>query len=113
MRWGGRPSRICRRAYPPADQPFNEKSLGPRGMYRLTVTTPELRYYRSMASSRDRLHEIVDALPERQLEAALQFLSEMGDEEVIDCQTAAKLDAARAESGNDVPLEDLRRRLKL
>jgi hypothetical protein len=66
-----------------------------------------------MASSRDRLHEIVDALPDRQVEAALQFLSEMGDEEVIDSETSAKLDAARAESGDDVPLEDLRRRLNL
>ena len=66
-----------------------------------------------MASSRDRLHELVDALPDRQLDAALQFLSEMGDEEVIDSETAAKLNAARAEPGDDVPLEDLRRRLNL
>jgi len=62
-----------------------------------------------MASSRNRLHELVDALPEEQVEAALQFLSEMGDEEVVDSETAAKLDAARVESGDDVSLEDLRR----
>jgi len=72
-----------------------------------------MRYHRSMASSRDRLHELVDALPDEQVETALQFLFEMGEEEVIDAETAGKLDAARAEPGDDVPLEKLRRHLKL
>jgi hypothetical protein len=72
-----------------------------------------LRYYRSMATDRERLHALVDALPDNQLEAALCFLSEMGDEEVIDSETAAKLDAARSEVGEDVPLEEVRRRLGL
>ena len=66
-----------------------------------------------MATNRERLHELVDALQDNQLEAALCFLSEMGDEEVIDPETAAKLDAARIEFGDDVPLEEVRRRLGL
>ena len=66
-----------------------------------------------MATNRERLHELVDSLPDNQVEAALCFLSEMGDEEVIDAETAAKLDAARTEDGNDVPLEEVRRRFGL
>jgi len=63
-----------------------------------------------MATERERLHELVDTLQDDQLEAALCFLSEIGDEEVIDSETTAKLDAACSESGEDVPLEEVRRR---
>ncbi|PWU12113.1 MAG: hypothetical protein C5B51_01340 [Terriglobia bacterium] len=66
-----------------------------------------------MATNRQRLHEIVDSLPDNQLEAALCFLAEMGDEEVVEPETAAKLDAALSELGEDVPLEEVRRRLGL
>lgn len=66
-----------------------------------------------MATERARLHELVDALPESHVEAALCFLSEMGDEEVIDSETAAKLDAALVKSGDDIPLEEVRSRLLL
>ena len=66
-----------------------------------------------MSSDRDRLHALVDALPDTDVQAALSFLAELGGEEIIDAETAAKLDAARSEVGEDVPLEEVRRRLGL
>jgi hypothetical protein len=39
---------------------------------------------------------------------ALSFLTELSDEEVIDAETAAKLDRARFAPGEDVPLEQIR-----
>jgi len=66
-----------------------------------------------MPTDRERLHQLVDALPDNHVGVALSFLSEMGDEEVVDSETAAKLDAARAEPGEDVPLEEVRRRFGL
>ena len=66
-----------------------------------------------MSSDRDRLHGLVDALPDSRLPAALSFLTELGDEELIDPETAARLDMALAEPGEDVPLEEVRRRLRL
>ena len=35
------------------------------------------------------------------------------DREILDAETAAKLDLARAEPGDDVPLDEVRRRLGL
>ena len=69
------------------------------------------RYNRIMSTERDRLHGLVDALPDSQLPAALSFLAELGDEELIDAETAARLDMALGEPGEDVPLEEVRRRL--
>jgi hypothetical protein len=66
-----------------------------------------------MSPDRDLLHGLVDALPDTQLQTALSFLSELGDEELVDAETAAKLDAARNEPGEDIPLEEVRRRLRL
>lgn len=66
-----------------------------------------------MSTNRERLHGLVDALPDSQLLTALSFLTELGDEELIDSDTAAKLDMAIAEPGEDVPLEEVRRRLVL
>jgi hypothetical protein len=66
-----------------------------------------------MAADRNRLHALVDALPETEVEVAISFLAELGEEEIIDTETAAKLDRARAEQGGDVPLEEVRRRLGL
>jgi hypothetical protein len=66
-----------------------------------------------MSSDRNRLHALVDALPEAEVQVAISFLSELGEEEIIDGETAAKLDLARAEAGEDVPLEEVRRRLGL
>ena len=66
-----------------------------------------------MAADRNRLHALVDALPETEVEVAISFLAEFGEEEIIDTETAAKLDRARAEQGVDVPLEEVRRRLGL
>jgi hypothetical protein len=45
--------------------------------------------------------------------AVLSFRSELGGEELIDSDTAAELDMALAELGEDVPLEEVRRRLAL
>jgi hypothetical protein len=55
----------------------------------------------------------VDALPEPEVRVAISFLAELGDREIVDPETAAKLDMARAEPGNDLPLEEVRRRLGL
>lgn len=66
-----------------------------------------------MSSDRDRLQSLVDALPDTEVQVAISFLAELGEEEIIDAETAAKLDLARAESGGDVPLEEVRRRLGL
>lgn len=64
-----------------------------------------------MPSDRDHLHALVDALPEPELEVAISFLAELGEEEIIDTETAAKLDRARTEQGSDVPLEEVQCRL--
>lgn len=66
-----------------------------------------------MSPDRDRLHSLVDALPDTEVQVAISFLAELGEMEVIDAETAAKLDVARAEPGDDVPLEEVRRRLGL
>lgn len=66
-----------------------------------------------MSSDRHRLHALVDALPDNDAQVAISFLAELGEEEIIDPQTAAKLDLARAEPGEDVPLEEVRRQLGL
>ena len=66
-----------------------------------------------MSSDRNRLHALVDALPDVDVQAAISFLAELGAEEIIDAETAAKLDLALAEPGNDVPLEGVRRQLRL
>jgi len=66
-----------------------------------------------MSRGRNRLHALVDALPDTEVQVAISFRAELGEEETVDAETAAKLDLARAESGGDVPLEEVRRRLGL
>jgi hypothetical protein len=66
-----------------------------------------------MSSERHRLHELVDAIPDTQVQVAISFLAELGDEEVIDSETAGKLDMAREEPGENIPIEEVRRRLGL
>jgi hypothetical protein len=66
-----------------------------------------------MASDRNRLQSLVDALPDSEVQVAISFLAELGEQEIIDAETAAKLDVARPEPGDDVPLEEVRRRLGL
>ena len=66
-----------------------------------------------MTSDRDRLQSLVDALPDTEVQVAISFLAELGEQEIIDVETAAKLDLARTEPGDDVPLEEVRRRLGL
>jgi hypothetical protein len=55
----------------------------------------------------------VDALPDSEVRVAISFLAELGEQEVLDAETVAKLDLARAEPGDDVPLDEVRRRLGL
>ena len=55
----------------------------------------------------------MDALPDTEVQVAISFLAELGEREIIDTETAAKLDLARAEPGGDIPLEEVRRRLGL
>jgi hypothetical protein len=66
-----------------------------------------------MSSDRSRLQSLVDALPDTEVQAAISFLAELGEQEITDAETAAKLDLARTEPGDDVPLEEVRRRLGL
>ena len=66
-----------------------------------------------MSSDRNRLQALVDALPDTEVQVAISFLAELGEQEFIDAETAAKLDLARAKPGDDVPLEEVRRRLGL
>jgi hypothetical protein len=66
-----------------------------------------------MSSDRNRLQALVDALPDTEVQVAISFLAELGELEIIDAETAAKLDLARAEPGDDIPLEEVRRRLGL
>ena len=60
-----------------------------------------------MSSDRDRLQSLVDALPDSEIQVAISFLAELGEQEIIDDETAAKLDLARTEAGDDVPLEEI------
>jgi hypothetical protein len=66
-----------------------------------------------VSSDRDRLQSLVDALPDTEVQVAISFLAELGEQEIIDTETAAKLDLARTEQGDDIPLEEVRRRLGL
>jgi hypothetical protein len=66
-----------------------------------------------MSSDRNRLQALVDALPDTEVQVAISFLAELGEQEIIDAETAAKLDLARTEPGDDVPLQEVRRRLGL
>jgi hypothetical protein len=66
-----------------------------------------------MPSGRNHLHALVDALPEAEAQVAISFLTELGEEEIVDAETAAKLDLALQEGGDDVPLEEVRRRIGL
>jgi hypothetical protein len=66
-----------------------------------------------MSSDRSRLQSLVDALPGAEVQVAISFLAELGEQEITDSETAAKLDLARAEPGDDVPVEEVRRRLGL
>ena len=54
-----------------------------------------------------------DALPDTAVQAAISFLAEMGEQEIVDAGTAPKLDLARMEPGDGVPLEEVRRQLGL
>ena len=66
-----------------------------------------------MADRRE-VHEVVEQLPASELDAALRYLRflwyDSREEEPIDAETAAKLDAARAEGGPPVPLEEVKSR---
>src|SRR5664280_2495788 len=55
-----------------------------------------------MSPDRDRLQSLVDALPDTEVQVAISFLAELGEQEIIDAETAAKLDLARAEPGGDL-----------
>jgi hypothetical protein len=66
-----------------------------------------------MSTDRGRLQSLVDALPDNDVPVAISFLAELGEQEILDAETAAKLDLARAEPGDDVPLEEVRRWLGL
>ena len=66
-----------------------------------------------MATDRNHLRALVDALSDSEVPVAISFLSELADEEIVDAETAAKLDRARAEPGERLTLEEVRRQLDL
>jgi hypothetical protein len=66
-----------------------------------------------MSPDRNRLQALVDALPDTEVPVAISFLVELADEEIVDLDTAASLDRARVEPGEDRSLEEVRRRLGL
>ena len=85
-----------------------------RNAYRPTGTSPSpVTSNCGTSSDRNRLQSLVYALPHTDVQAAISFLAELGQQEIIDPETAAKLDLARAEPGEEVPLEEVRRRLGL
>ncbi len=69
-----------------------------------------------MANRQD-LHDVVEELPASELGAALRYLRFLCydglDEEPVDAETVAKLDAARAEGGPPVTLDEVKRRYGL
>jgi hypothetical protein len=69
-----------------------------------------------MADRRE-VHEVVEQLPASELDAALRYLRflwyDSREEEPIDAEAAAKLDAARAEGGPPVALEEVKSRYGL
>jgi hypothetical protein len=69
-----------------------------------------------MANRQD-LHNVVEELPASELGAALRYLRFLCydglDEEPVDAETVAKLDAARAESGQPITLDEVKRRYGL
>jgi len=66
-----------------------------------------------MSADRALLHSLVDSIPEGEIATALSLLSGLNDEEQVDADTAAKLDLARNEPGEDIPIDRLRDRLRL
>jgi len=56
-----------------------------------------------MSPDRERLQSLVDALPDSELLVAISFLAELGEQEIIDKETAAKLDLARADQAKTCP----------
>jgi hypothetical protein len=68
-------------------------------------------------ASRQELHDVIEQLPASELGAALRYLRflwyDSQEEETVDAETAAKLDAARAEGGQPVRLEEVKRRYGL
>ena len=80
--------------------------------YALPTKTRGLRSYtETMPSDRDRLRSLVDALPDNEVQVAISFLAELGDQEIIDAETAAMLDRAREEPGDDIPHQQVRSQL--
>jgi hypothetical protein len=68
-------------------------------------------------TNRQDLHDVVEELPASELGAALSYLKFLCydglDEEPVDAETVAKLDAARAEGGQPVALDEIKRRYGL
>lgn len=64
-----------------------------------------------MAADRDHLQALVNALPDNEVPIAISFLANLADEEVVDAETLAKLDEALAEPGENLPLDEVRKRL--
>jgi hypothetical protein len=66
-----------------------------------------------MVADGNHLRALVDALSDSEVPIAISFLAELADEEVVDAETAAKLDRTRAEAGEPLSLEEVREQLGL
>src|ERR1039458_5230486 len=102
----------------PSTSPPTASVVLPAGLP-ASIQTPHIRSRKwlvareVMSSDRNRLQSLVDALRDTEVQAAISFLAELGEQEIIDAESAAKLDLARTEPGDDVPLQEVRRRLGL
>jgi hypothetical protein len=63
-----------------------------------------------MSSDPNYLQALVDAIPDSEVPIAISFLAELAEEEIIDAETAAKLDHSLAEPGDDLSLEEVRKK---
>ena len=54
----------------------------------------------------------MEALPDDEVPIAISFLAELVNEEIVDAETLAELDQALAEPGEDLPFDEVRKRLK-
>ena len=61
-----------------------------------------------MNVSKQELYELVDSVPDNQIPAMIESLSEMGDEEVIDPKSTARPGPAPAEPGDSISSEERR-----
>lgn len=61
-----------------------------------------------MSVTKQELLELVDSVPDTEIAAVIEGLSELGDEEVIHAQAAAQPDGPLAKPGDKIPSKEPR-----